>query len=77
MLADPELRALYNKLRRNPTIPVPFPYAGFGSLVVRGGRAAENGVQRPPTFASESMSAFREAYRKGGPKGEKGWRTPT
>jgi hypothetical protein len=25
MLADPELRAVYNELRRDPTIPVPFP----------------------------------------------------
>ena len=44
MLADPELRALYDELRKNPTVPVPFPYAGFGSLVIRGARAAENGV---------------------------------
>ncbi len=44
MLADPDLRTLYNELRRNPSVPVPFPYAGFGSLLVRGERAAENGV---------------------------------
>ena len=44
MLADPELRAVYNQLRRDPTIPVPFPYSGFGSLLLRGERAAENGV---------------------------------
>ena len=36
MLADPELRAVYNELRRDPTIPVPFPYSGFGSLLAAG-----------------------------------------
>jgi hypothetical protein len=38
ILADPDLRALHDALRKGPTIPVPFPYAGFGSLLVQGER---------------------------------------
>jgi hypothetical protein len=38
MLADPDLRAVYNELRNDPTTAVPFPYSGFGSLIVRGER---------------------------------------
>jgi hypothetical protein len=58
MLADPELRALYNELRRDPTIPVPFPYSGFGSLLLRGERAAENGV-----FFANRILAFMPERR--------------
>jgi hypothetical protein len=41
MLADPDLRSLYNELRKDPTIPVPFPYSGFGSLLVQGERTQD------------------------------------
>jgi hypothetical protein len=58
MLADPDLRALYHELRRNPTVPVPFPYAGFGALVIRGERAAENGV-----FFANRILAFMPERR--------------
>jgi hypothetical protein len=58
MLADPELRAVYNELRRDPTIPVPFPYSGFGSLMLRGDRAAENGV-----FFANRILAFMPQRR--------------
>lgn len=58
MLADPELRAVYNELRRDPTIPVPFPYSGFGSLLLRGERAAENGV-----FFANRILAFMPERR--------------
>jgi hypothetical protein len=58
MLADPELRAMYNELRRDPTIPVPFPYSGFGSLLLRGERAAENGV-----FFANRILAFMPERR--------------
>lgn len=44
MLADPELRSIYNTLRRNGAAPVPFPYSGFGSLIVRGERSSDTGV---------------------------------
>jgi len=58
MLADPELRTVYNELRRDPTIPVPFPYSGFGSLLLRGERAAENGV-----FFANRILAFMPERR--------------
>ena len=35
-LAQPELRACYDALRSDPATPVPFPYGGFGSLLVDG-----------------------------------------
>ena len=38
MLADPDMRAVYNELRNDPTTAVPLPYSGFGSLIVRGER---------------------------------------
>ena len=36
LLADPQLRAAYNELLIKPDAPVPFPYSGFGSLLVEG-----------------------------------------
>jgi len=36
ILARPELRASYDALLRDPASPAPFPYGGFGSLLVVG-----------------------------------------
>ena len=36
ILAQPELRACYDTVLRDPTVPVAFPYAGFGHLLVSG-----------------------------------------
>jgi hypothetical protein len=44
VLADPDLRALYDALRKDPTVPVPFPYSGFGSLLVQGERPQDGNV---------------------------------
>jgi hypothetical protein len=44
VLADPDLPALYDAVRRDPTIPVPFPYSGFGSLLVQGERPQDGNV---------------------------------
>lgn len=44
MLADPELRAVYDAVRKDPTVPVPFPYSGFGTLLVEGELAKEGGA---------------------------------
>lgn len=41
ILADPELRACYNALLRDPETPVVFPYGGFGSLMVEGERSRD------------------------------------
>jgi len=44
MLADPDIRGVYDALIKDSAIPVPFPYSGFGSLLVQGERSAESGV---------------------------------
>ncbi|MGI8746607.1 MAG: hypothetical protein ACR2NN_29335 [Bryobacteraceae bacterium] len=44
ILAHPELRGLYDELREDPAVPVPFPYSGFGTLLVEGEPAKEGGV---------------------------------
>lgn len=44
ILAHPELRGLYDKLRKDPTVPVPFPYSGFGTLLIQGEPAKEGEV---------------------------------
>ena len=58
MLADPKLRAIYNELRRDATIPVPFPYSGFGSLQIRGGRTPDSRV-----FFANRILAFMPERR--------------
>ena len=58
MLADPKLRAIYNELRRDPSTPVPFPYSGFGSLQIRGGRTPDNSV-----FFANRILAFMPERR--------------
>ena len=39
ILAQPELRACYDALLADPDGPAPFPYGGFGSLLVAGERS--------------------------------------
>jgi len=39
MLADPQLRGVYGTLLTNPETPTPFPYSGFGSVLVEGEQA--------------------------------------
>jgi hypothetical protein len=60
ILADPELRAIYNELRKDPTIPVSFPYSGFGSLLVQGERSHESGV----FFANRILAFLPERQRR-------------
>jgi curved DNA-binding protein CbpA len=51
LLADPRLRAAYNELLIKPDAPVPFPYFGFGSLVVEGATEGD-------TFFARRIVAF-------------------
>ena len=44
ILAHPELRGIYDELLKDPALPVPFPYSGFGTLLVEGEPAKEGGV---------------------------------
>ena len=41
ILGDPGLRACYDRLLKDPEAPVPFPYGGFGSLLVSGERSRD------------------------------------
>jgi hypothetical protein len=41
ILAHPELRACYDALLNDPALPAVFPYGGFGSLLVAGGRSRD------------------------------------
>jgi hypothetical protein len=53
ILAEPELRACYDALLRNPETPVLFPYGGFGSLLVEGERSRDR-----TTFFARRILAF-------------------
>jgi hypothetical protein len=53
ILGDPELRACYDRLLKDPDAPALFPYGGFGSLVVSGERS-RNGN----TFFAHCIIAF-------------------
>jgi hypothetical protein len=57
VLANPELRAAYNELLIKPDAPVPFPYSGFGSLLVEGSTEGD-------TFFSRRILAFLPERRQ-------------
>lgn len=59
MLADPQLRAVYGALLSNPETPAPFPYSGFGSVLVEGEQAKESDV-----FVARRISAFLPELRR-------------
>jgi len=60
VLADPDLRALYDAVRKDPTIPVAFPYSGFGSLLVQGERPQDGNV----FFANRILAFLPERTRR-------------
>lgn len=53
VLAHPELRACYDTLRADPEAPAPFPYGGFGSLLVTGQRSRDG-----QTFFADRILSF-------------------
>jgi hypothetical protein len=57
LLADPQLRAAYNELLIRPDAPVPFPYSGFGSLLVEGATDGD-------TFFARRILAFLPEHRR-------------
>jgi curved DNA-binding protein CbpA len=56
ILAHPELRACYDSLLNDPSLPVVFPYGGFGSLVVAGDRSRDGSM----FYASRILSFLPE-----------------
>ncbi|MGH9353253.1 MAG: hypothetical protein ACRD2G_14020, partial [Terriglobia bacterium] len=59
VLAQPEVRACYDALRRDPEAPALFPYSGFGSLLVCGDRSRDG-----QTFFAKRILAFRPELRR-------------
>ncbi|MGH9398438.1 MAG: hypothetical protein ACRD18_16515 [Terriglobia bacterium] len=59
ILAQPELRACYDALLRDPEAPAMFPYSGFGSLLVSGDRSRDG-----QTFFANRILAFRPELRR-------------
>lgn len=59
MLADPQLRAVYGTLLSNPETPIPFPYSGFGSVLVEGEQAKESDI-----FFARRILAFLPQRRR-------------
>jgi hypothetical protein len=53
ILAQPELRACYNRLLTDPEAPAVFPYGGFGSLLVAG-----EGSRYGQTFFARRILGF-------------------
>ena len=61
ILAEPELRACYDVLLKDPETPVLFPYGGFGSLLVEGVRSRDG-----RTFFVRRILAFTPVlYERG------------
>jgi hypothetical protein len=56
ILGQPELRACYDKLLRDPNAPAVFPYGGFGSIVVGGSRDGQ-------AFFAHHILAFSPEHR--------------
>lgn len=54
ILAQPELKACYDTLLKDPDSPVLFPYGGFGSILVAGNRSRDG-----KTFFASRLLAFR------------------
>jgi curved DNA-binding protein CbpA len=59
ILVQPEFRACYDALLRDPEAPVLFPYGGFGSLLVSGDRSRDG-----QTFFATRILAFRLETRQ-------------
>ena len=54
ILAQPELRACYDSLLKDPSAAAPFPYGGFGSILVAGERSRDG-----QTFFATQILSFQ------------------
>jgi len=59
ILAQPELRACYDSLLKDPSAPALFPYGGFGSILVTGDRSRDG-----QTFFAARILAFLPDQRE-------------
>jgi hypothetical protein len=58
ILAQPELRACYDLLMKDPSAPALFPYGGFGSILVVGDRSHDG-----KTFFATQILSFQPDHR--------------
>jgi hypothetical protein len=58
ILAQPELRACYDSLLKDPSAPALFPYSGFGSILVTGERSRDG-----QTFFAARILSFLPEQR--------------
>jgi hypothetical protein len=59
ILAQPELRVCYDSLLKNSRAPAPFPYGGFGSILVAGERSRDG-----QTFFAAQILSFQPEHRE-------------
>jgi len=59
IVGQPELRACYDALLTDPEAPAPFPYGGFGSLLVSGQPSRDE-----PAFFAQHILAFSPELRR-------------
>ena len=59
IVGQPELRACYDALLADPEVPAPFPYGGFGSLLVAGEPSRDG-----QTFFARRILAFSPDLRR-------------
>jgi hypothetical protein len=59
ILAQPELRACYDSLLKEPSAPALFPYGGFGSILVAGARSRDG-----LTFFATQILSFQPERRE-------------
>ncbi|MGB9487619.1 MAG: hypothetical protein WCD04_16090 [Terriglobia bacterium] len=59
ILAQPDLRACYDSLLKDPSAPAPFPYGGLGSILVAGDRSRDG-----QTFFATQILSFQPELRE-------------
>jgi hypothetical protein len=59
LLAQPELKACYDSLLKDPSAPALFPYGGFGSILVAGDRSRDG-----LTFFATQILSFQPEHRE-------------
>jgi hypothetical protein len=59
ILAQPDLRACYDSLLKDPSAPALFPYGGLGSILVAGGRSRDG-----QTFFATQILSFQPEHQE-------------
>ncbi|MGD0310698.1 MAG: hypothetical protein ABSC02_15600, partial [Acidobacteriota bacterium] len=59
ILAQTDLRACYDSLLKDPSVPAPFPYGGLGSILIAGDRSRDG-----QTFFATQILSFQPELRE-------------